>query len=276
MSLRRWLLSLLLLSVNLSIFAQVQEVLPRGVAPAAADAAYIRKWQAWGNPAALAHDSLYVLSAGYENRYLSRDLHDAYLNMAVPTRYFNVGAAFNFFGFADYHEMMAALTVSKRWGRVALGAEFDYFNMYIAQEDFYRHAFTAQIGLQVFATNECVIGFRFFNPVFSKVLGNEVERKLPVMIDLGCGYTFIRDIDLLAQVGYVINQGFRWNIGMEYRILQQVIARCGIRGYVQDGVSHFIPSLGAGIRFGGFGFDIAADFDYRIGISLCSNISFSF
>lgn len=275
MSGRRWHIFWILL-LTLSLNAQVQEILPRGIAPAAADVAYIRKWQAWGNPAALAHDSLYVLSAGYENRYLSPELHDAYLNMAVPTHYFNVGAAFNFFGFADYHEMMAALTVSKRWGRVALGAEFDYFNMYIAQDAFYRHAFTAQVGLQIFITDQCVLGFRLFNPLFSKVTGNNVARKLPVMADLGCGYTFIRDIDLLAEIGYVLNQGFRWNIGLEYRILQQVMARCGVRGYVQDGVSHFIPSLGAGIRFAGFGFDLAADFDYRIGVSLCSNLSFSF
>lgn len=275
-TLRRIAITTIILAASVSAAAQVQEILPRGVAPAAADVAYTRTWQPWGNPAALASMPKYYFSAGYENRYISAELHDAYFNIAVPTQYINVGAAFNFFGYDLYREMMASLTASKRWGRVAVGVEFDYFNMFIAADGFYRHAFTAQVGLQVWATDKCVVGFRMFNPMFSQVGGSETGRQLPVMIDIGCGYTFIRKIDLVCKLGYVLRQGISWNVGVEYRIMPELIARLGVRGYNVNGLNYFIPSLGAGMRLGGFGFDLAADYDPRLGVSLCSNLSFAF
>lgn len=276
MLVRRFGMLFVVLSVALGLYAQMQEILPRGTAPAAADVAYARRWQPWGNPAALASEDKYSLSAGYENRYLSWELHDAYFSLAVPTQYVNVGAAFNFFGYDLYREMMASLTASKRWGRVAVGVEFDYFNMFIAEEGVYHHAFTAEVGLQVWATDKCVVGFRMFNPMFSRVRGGPSARRLPVMIDVGCGYTFIRSLDVICQLGYVLNQGFRWNVGVEYRIIDELIVRLGICGYNVNGLNRFVPSLGAGLRFGIFGFDLAADYDPRLGVSLCSNISFSF
>ena len=253
------------------ISAQIQEILPSGVAPAGIDVVFTERWLAFANPATLSREESVVASVGYENRYFAEELSDEYLSVAIPTKYFNIGASFNFFGYADYHEMMAALTMARRFGIVSLGVEFDYFNMFLPDEVGYRHAFTAQVGLQVDVTERCVLGFRMFNPSFTQIDYNDVARRLPVMLHVGCKYTFIDDLDLLAQVGYVLNQGVDWALGMEYRIMPELLVRAGARGS-----DYVIPSLGVGVAFASFRFDLMAEADFRIGMSLLSNLAYQF
>ena len=253
------------------VLAQVQEILPSGVAPAGADVVFTERWLAFSNPATLSREERVVASVGYENRYFAEELSDEYLSVAVPTKYFNVGAAFNFFGYADYHEMMAALTMARKFGIVAFGVEFDYFNMFLPDEVGYRHAFTAQVGLQVDVTERCVLGFRMFNPSFTQIDYNDVARRLPVMMHVGCNYWFIDDLDVLVQVGYVLNRGVDWAVGMEYRIMPELLVRVGARG-----ADYVIPSLGVGIGFAGFRIDLMAEADFRIGMSLLSNLVYRF
>jgi hypothetical protein len=253
------------------MMAQIQEILPLGVAPAGAGVVFTERWLAFGNPAVLGRESSVVASVGYENRYFAEELSDEYLSVAVPTKYFNIGASFNFFGYADYHEMMAALTLARRWGIVAFGVEFDYFNMYLPDGMGYRHSATAQVGLQVDVTEHCVLGFRLFNPTFTQVEYNDVARRLPVMMHVGCNYSFVDDLDVLVQVGYVLLRGVDWAVGAEYRIMPELRVRAGVRG-----VDYVVPSLGVGVGFGGFSFDLTAEADFRIGVSLLSNLAYRF
>ena len=253
------------------VLAQIQEILPSGVAPAGADVVFTERWLAFANPATLSREDAVVVSVGYESRYFSPELSDEFISLGVPTKFFNVGASFNFFGYADYHEMMAGLSVSRRFGVVAVGIEFDYFNMFLPDEVGYRHAFTAQVGLQVDVTERCVVGFRMFNPSFSRVDYNDVVRQLPVMMHAGVNYGFIDDLDLLVEVGYVLNRGMDWAVGLEYRIMPELLVRAGARG-----ADYVIPSLGVGVGFGGFRFDLMAEADFRIGMSLLSNLSYKF
>ena len=253
------------------ILAQVQEILPSGIAPAGADVVFTERWLAFANPATLSREESVMASVGYENRYFSEELSDEYLSLVIPSKFFNVGVAFNFFGYADYHEMMAAVTVARRFGVAAVGIEFDYFNMFLPDEVGYRHAFTAQVGLQLDVTDRCVVGFRMFNPSFSRIDYNDVARKLPVMMHVGCNYRFVDDLDLLVEVGYVLDRGVDWAVGMEYRLMPELLVRAGARG-----CDYVIPSLGVGVCFAGFRFDLTAEADFRIGTSLLSNLSYKF
>jgi hypothetical protein len=88
---------------------------------------------------------------------------------------------------------------------------------------------------------------------------------------VGGNYAFIDDLDLLVQVGYVLNRGIDWAVGLEYRIMPELLVRAGARG--ED---YVIPSLGVGIGFGGFRFDLVAEADFRIGMSLISNLAYRF
>lgn len=265
-------LALLLCSIqHLSGATPVHDVLPLSAVPAAATTAYTRGYIPWGNPAHAAADSTLLLQIGYENRYFSPDLSDEYISLLIPTPYFNIAASFNFFGMAAYHEMMAAITVSRRMGRVSLGIEADYFNYYDIERARYHHAFSAQVGLTVDVTRRLTLAFRAFNPTFSLIRMYDTPRRLPVSFDLGSNYRLYERLDLLLDLGYTIGIGLHWAVGAEYDIMDALVAKLGVRGS-----DYVIPMVGAAVRFYGFRFDLAVEADMRIGLSLMSNLRYSF
>lgn len=249
----------------------MQDILPLGTVAGGADVSYTRGRVVWGNPASLVADTAITLAAGYENRYFAPELSDEYISLSVPTRYFTIGAAFKFFGFVHYHEMMASVSVARRFGCVKLGIEVDYFTLYQLSEARYRHSVTAQAGVHVDCTERLTLGFRFFNPTFTEISFPDVARRLPVILQLGGEYRFVSRLTLLFQVGYVFDNGFDWRIGTEYEVAKCLIVKAGARG-----LDYVIPSLGAEVRFGGFAFDFLAEADFRIGMGLMSALRYAF
>lgn len=261
------LLGVLLIS---SVHVSGNDILPLGTVAGGADVAYSEHYTAWGNPASAAYDTTVTLSLGYENRYFSPELSDEYISTVIPTKYFNISTSFNFFGFADYHEMMADIVFSRQFGRFALGVEIDYFNLYHRAYNRYRHAVTAQVGMHYSINPKWRLGFRFFNPVFSRMDFPEISRSLPVIIELGGSYTLMSRFEILLQIGYTFSQGVNWAVGAEYDILKSLVAKVGVRG-----ADYVIPSVGAGVRFGGFCCDLVAEADFRIGMSLMFFLAYS-
>lgn len=249
----------------------VQDVLPRTTVPGGAAVAYRGGGVPWGNPASAGYDTAVVLRLGYENRYFMPELSDEYVSVVVPTPYFNIALSYNFFGLAAYHEMMAAFSVSGRWGIVSLGVEADYFNYYDAEAVRYRHAFAAQVGVAVDVCRELTLGFRAFNPTFSQIRMYDVPRRLPVIFEVGASYRFYDNFDLLAEVGYSVGNGFQWAVGVEYDIMRSIVAKVGA-----SGADYVLPMVGAGVMFGGFRFDLAVEADFRVGLSIMSNLQYCF
>ena len=69
----------------------------------------------------------------------------------------------------------------------------------------------------------------------------------------------------------MLSRGVDWAVGAEYRIMPELRVRAGVRG-----ADYVVPSLGVGVGFGGFSFDLTAEADFRIGVSLLSNLSYRF
>lgn len=266
----RLLIINILLFLCLEINCQTQEVFPSGTAPSGADVAY-KEWTPWSNPASISQSGKAIIKIGYENRYFTKELSDEYIGFIIPTPYFNIGGSYNFFGFTDYHEMMAALTVGKKFGHIALGIEFDYFNMYLPTEKIYRHAFTAQIGMQADVTKRLTLGARIFNPIFSKITFEDTPRKLPVSMHLGADYEVIDNLNLLFQLGYTLGNTIDWAFGVEYEIMKFISIRTGIHG-----INYVIPQIGIGLNFANFHFNLNVESDFRIGTILLSSLSYSF
>ncbi len=268
MSLRKYLSSLLIF-FSLSLSGQIQEILPLGVAPAGAGVAFSEQWIAWDNPAAIVHTESPVLSLAYENRYFSPELSNEYVAVAVPTKYFHVAGAFNFFGFEQYHEMMVSLSVARQLGKVSLGVEIDYFTLYLSPEYGYQHALTAQIGMQAQLTDKFMLGCRVFNPTFSKITFPDSSRELPTLMQLGFSYLVMRDFTFYTQLGYELTNGLDWAVGVDYRILDTISVRSGARG-----ADYVVPSLGVGFNVARFGLFVMTEYDFRIGMSVMSNLSY--
>lgn len=249
----------------------VHDVFPHSVVPAGTSVAYTRGHIPWSNPAGISADTTMVLQVGYENRYFSSELSDEYISFLAPTRYFNVSASFNFFGFSIYHEMMANVGFARKFGICAVGIEALFFAYYDAELAKYNYAFAAQTGVQVGITKSITLSGRIFNPTFSQIKTDGVARHLPVLFDLGCNYRFANHLDLLFQVGYAMWSGVNWGIGAEYEAMNFLAVKVGARGS-----DYIVPMLGAGIRFEHIRFDVAFEADFRVGMSVMSNLQYRF
>ena len=100
-------LSLLFLGI-LSLHAQVATIVPSSYVPGNASVAYNSDWQPFQNPAALAQTQNPSITLLYENRYITSELGNSVVSLALPTKYVNVGASFSYFGYAAYNEMLSS------------------------------------------------------------------------------------------------------------------------------------------------------------------------
>ena len=211
--------------------SQTQEVFPLGTSPSGADVAY-KEWSPWANPASTSHTDKTIIKIGFENRYFAKELCNEYIGFIIPT---------------------------------------PYFNMFLASENIYRHAFTAQVGIQADITKKFTLGARIFNPIFSKITFEDTPRKLPVCMHLGANYEPINNLNLLFQLGYTLGNTIDWAFGVEYEIMKFLSVRTGIRG-----INYVIPQIGVGLNFSGFHFDLNVESDFRIGTILLSSLSYRF
>lgn len=260
--------------VYLPLWGQQQANLPSSYAPGDAAVAYSREWFPFATPAALAAQQTSGVQIIYENRYITKTLANKSLNLWFQTPYFNIGGSFTHFGYSSYHEMVASLTLARQLGeRVRLGVEVDYFTVYLSEIGEYHGAVTAQVGLQVVACRNLVLGFNVFNPTFSSVRTDALSTRLPVRFQGGFCYSIGGMVDWHVEVDKTLKMPWRWATGFEYSplTLPNFVVRLGANG------SRFIqPSLGVGFSVKGLGFDVDALYHTRLGFSLLAAVKYRF
>lgn len=262
---------LLFLCFLIRLNAQKTTVIPSSFVGGNASVAYKDYWLPFHNPAALAGVEKIGFQLLYENRYITRELANKALNAWFPTKYFNIGASFSHFGYSEYNEMIAAVTLARKFGRFRLGVEVDYYTVFLSQSKRYRGTVTAQIGAQISITDEFSLAFNIFNPTFSKVKSELVEKRLPVTFSIGSLYRIKNTVDWLVQLDKEVSSPLRWATGFEYAPVKEFVIRLGAYGY-----KNFIPTFGVGIKFGGFKFDINADYYSVLGFSIIGCLGYSF
>jgi len=252
--------------------AQKTTVIPSSFVGGNASVAYKNDWLPFHNPAALAGSENIGFQLLYENRYITKELSNQALNVWIPTKYLNVGASFSHFGYAEYNEMLAAITVARQLGkRFRLGIEVDYYTVFLSQSERYKGTVTAQIGGQISITDDFTLAFNAFNPTFSKVKSVLVDKRLPVVFSIGSLYSIKNTVDWLVQFDKEVSSPLRWATGFEYAPVKELVVRIGAYGY-----NNFIPTFGAGIKFGGFKFDVNADYNSVLGFSLIGCLGYNF
>jgi hypothetical protein len=252
--------------------AQKTTIIPASFVGGNASVAYRKEWLPFHNPAALAGADKIGFQLLYENRYITKELANKALNAWCPTKYLNVGASFSHFGYSEYNEMLAAVVFARQFGdKFRLGAEIDYYCVYLSQSERYRGTITAQIGAQISITNDFALAFNAFNPVFSKIKNALVEKRLPTTFSIGMLYAIKNTVDWLVQFDKEISSPLRWATGFEYAPVKELMIRLGAYGY-----DNFIPTFGVGIKFGGFKFDANADYNSVLGFSLTGCLGYKF
>jgi len=264
-------LTLLLLFFAFCLDAQKTTIIPSSFVGGNASVAYRNDWLPFHNPAALAGAEKIGFKLLYENRYITKELANKALNVWFPTKYLNIGTSFLHFGYAEYNEMIAAITFAREFGKFRLGIEIDYYTLFLSQSERYKGTITTQVGAQISITDNFSIAFNAFNPTFSKVKSELVEKRLPTTFSIGSLYRIKDVVDWLVQLDKEVSSPLRWATGFEYAPAKEFIVRIGAYGY-----NNFIPTFGAGIKFGDFKFDVNADYNSVLGFSLLSCLGYSF
>lgn len=264
-------IAFIFLCFSFGLNAQKTTVIPSSFVGGNASVAYKNDWLPFHNPAALAGMEKIGFQLLYENRYITKELANKALNLWFPTKYLNIGASFSHFGYSEYNEMLAAVTFAREFGKFRLGIEVDYYTLFLSQSERYKGTITAQVGAQISITDNFSIAFNAFNPTFSKVKSELVEKRLPVVFSIGTLYCIKNTVDWFVQFDKEVSSPLRWATGFEYAPVKEFIIRIGAYGY-----NSFIPTFGAGVKFGKFKFDVNADYNSVLGFSLIGCLGYSF
>jgi hypothetical protein len=263
---------LLCVIVGMHANAQRTTVIPSTFVSGNSSTAYTNDWLPFQNPSALAFQSKVGLSLLYENRYITKELANKAFNVWLPTKYLNIGGSFSHFGYSQYNEIIASLTFARKFSdKFAVGAEFDYYSVYLSESEAFKGIFTAQVGASILVTDDFLIAFRLFNPIFAKIKTTYTEQPLPVLFSVGSKYRIRNVVDWLIQFDKEVSSPLRWATGFEYITDNKFIIRFGAYGY-----DNIVPTFGTGIRFDGFKFDISADWNSILGFSLIGRLAYEF
>lgn len=263
---------LLLSCVGISAYAEQVSVVPSSYVPGNASVAYNAEWQPFQNPASLASETQFGLTLLYENKYITKELSNAVVGGAFPTKYINVGASFSYFGYSVYNEMLASLTFARTFGGIFhVGVEFDYYTVYLSPSERYRGTFAAQVGLQVQILPTLMVGFNVFNPTFSAVKSDLVTQQLPSVFSLGARYQIHEQVSCLVQFDKEVQSAFRWAVGFEYSPYKEFVVKVGAYG-----TRNFVPTLGVAVGFSDFKFHLHAEYVNPLGVTMMGVLQYRF
>ncbi len=251
------------------MFAQVANVLPNSTSIANTATARNDIWTSFHNPASLVQTHTWQVAAQYENRSLLAELSTSMLQAAYTNEYVNVGVAYSYFGFSRYSEMMAGVTLARRFGHFSLGVQANFLALYAGDELGYKCTAFPQIGMTVDITEKFTLGFQTFNPFIQSIKISETHRALPAIYSLGTDYRFYAGLRWLAQVDYDANATFRIATGFEWQAIEQLCVKLGT--YYHD---YIVGCLGASITIKDFAFNINAELHPILGVNLLGSLSY--
>ncbi len=249
--------------------SQVANVLPSSTSIANTATARNDIWTSFHNPASLVQTHTWQVAAQYENRSLLAELSTSMIQAAYTNDYINLGLSYSYFGFSRYSEMMAGLTLARRFGRFSLGLQANFLALYAGDELGYRCTAFPQIGMTVDITDQFTLGFQTFNPFIQSIKVSETRRKIPAIYSLGTDYRFYEGLRWLAQVDYDINATFRIATGFEWQAIDQLCVKLG--AYYHD---YIIGCLGVGLTLKDFCFDINAELHPVLGVNLLGKLTY--
>lgn len=249
--------------------AQVNDVIPAGSGIANTSTARHDRWDAFQNPAALVQQERFQVALQYENKYLSEALSTVLLQAAYTNSYVNVGVAYSFFGYARYSEMMAAVTLTRSFGRFSLGLQGNLISIYCGDNIGYRTTAVPQLGINVDITPRLSLGFQTFNPFVQTLKTTGNRRQLPAIYSIATDYRFYHGMRWDVQFDYDINTGFRIATGYEWQAIKELCIKAGVyyRQYV-------IGCIGLGLHFANFRADIHAELHPVLGVNLLCKLAY--
>ena len=193
------------------------------------------------NPAGLGRTEVSAVEIGAYQPFGVSEL--THLNAAgvLATGAGSFGLTVNYFGFDLYNEQRIGLAYGRRLAeRFYLGAQLNYLGLDLAEYGS-RGLVSFELGIQSDISQTVRLGAALRNPV-RQSLNEDVQ--LPSVLVIGLDYEPSTKAQLLLEVEKDIDRPIRLRTGLEYRFLEALALRIGLRTAPAE------PTFGLGIRAG--------------------------
>lgn len=227
----------------------------------------------WGirlNPAGIAGIDAPTAGLFYQNHFLSQELSDQAIAVAIPfgNGCFGIGA--DHFGYTMYRETRASLAYAMRFGEgLRAAVQLNHVGIRLGENYGSAGVFIAEVGMQAKLTEALWIGAHVYNPNRSSI-GGPYDDRTPAILSTGLTYTFSEQLFMNGEVEKDIDRDEQYRIGLEYRPNKVLFLRTGwSTGPVQ---AHF----GIGFKLDQLEFDLAMAVRSQLGPSPMIGLNYRF
>jgi hypothetical protein len=233
-----------------------------------ASVVYDNIYGSFNNQAVLASISNLEIASSYSNRF---SLSTVQVMAAIPFEFGVVEANVSRYGSASYAEMKFGVGFARKFGEMfSASLQMDLLSVMMSPTEGSAYALTGEIGLWAHPLKDLTLGFHLYNFVNAHYKTTYYEESVPVNMKLGLGYTIFDNFRTTVEVENNSIYGTSVRGGVEYKIIDAVMLRTG-------GASNpALVSIGLGVVFQNFKFDIAAQAVRHIGKTGGVSLSYSF
>jgi hypothetical protein len=227
-------------------------------------------WSVRLNPAGLAGLETPMAGAFYQSHYLSQDLAQQGLAVAIPLGKGTVGISGDRFGYSMYNETKLSAAYAMRFGDgLRAAVQMDYLGVRLGENYGSTSAMVAELGVQAKLTDALWLGAHLYNPTRA-MLGGPYDERVPTLIRAGLGYTFSKKLLMTVEAEKDIDRHERFRTGIEYHPNDVLYLRTGIStGDVQG---HF----GIGFRLKQLDIDLAVAMRSQLGTTPIVGLNYRF
>ncbi|MEZ4950012.1 MAG: hypothetical protein R2784_11585 [Saprospiraceae bacterium] len=178
------------------------------------------------NQAGMTSLESFSANAYFERRFLSQELNVLGFGAALPVKSGVFGISVRHLGFDLWQEQMAGISYARKLAKnLSLGAQIDFYNLDL-QEYGSQQTFTFELGLQLEASENLILGFYTVNPVRSKLAE---DAYLPAFLALGAAYQLNKSLSLMAEIQQNLDENTYVKAGLAYKIIDDLEARLGFQ-----------------------------------------------
>ncbi len=227
-------------------------------------------WSIRLNPAGLAGLDKPMAGVFYQSHWLSPDLAQQGLAVAIPLGKGTFGLAGDRFGYSLYNETKVSAAYAMRFGEgLRAAVQFDYLGVQLGENYGSASTFAAEVGVQARLTDALWIGAHVYNPTRA-LLGGPYDERVPTLLRAGFGYTFSKKLLMTLEAEKDIDRAERIRAGVEYHPNEVLYLRTGVStGPVQG---HF----GAGVRLKQIDIDLAVSIRSQLGATPMIGLNYRF
>ncbi|MBS1919333.1 MAG: hypothetical protein JST17_03665 [Bacteroidetes bacterium] len=260
---RTFTLTIILFLVSI-FFSEAQIIRKPVAAPYIGLGAYSKRHQDifsfTSNQAALAQINNAAVGVYGERRFMLNDLNNYSAALALPTATGNFGLKTGYFGSSGYNETQIGLAYGRKMGeKIDIGAQFNYNAIRISGYG-NSSAVSFEVGTILHITEQIHLGIHVNNPVGGK-FGKDQQEKLPSVYSFGLGYDASEKFFFSAEIMKEEDQPVNVNVGIQYKLLPQLLARAGMETATSSAWA------GIGLSWKSFRIDVTSTYHPQLGLS---------